>query len=197
MTCQIFDLDTRSVAMGVAWLTDVIGCHGKAALDVCYGTRLMKFVKASVIRAAPQRVFAFHELPDAFERLIPPWEEIEIMQRAEISQIGSRAIFKVRILGPIRQRWVAEHTCYDPPHVFEDVQVEGPWKYWRHRHLVEPHDAGSFLRDVIEYSPPLGRLGELAINLLFSGKLEKTFDFRHEVTRRWAEESDRDPGSPH
>jgi len=34
----------------------------------------MRFTKESVIRATPERVFAFHELPDAFERLMPPWE---------------------------------------------------------------------------------------------------------------------------
>ena len=43
----------------------------------------MKFVKESVIKASPERVFAFHHLPDAFERLIPPWEKVKVVQKAE------------------------------------------------------------------------------------------------------------------
>ena len=150
----------------------------------------MRFVKESVIRASPERVFAFHELPDAFERLIPPWEDVEIIQKADIRQIGSRAIMKIRTLGPIRERWVAEHTLYDPPHLFEDIQVDGPWKYWRHRHFVEPHQDGAVLRDEIEYTAPFGAIGEFAVNFVMRDKMEKMFDYRHDVTKKWCENKD-------
>ena len=148
----------------------------------------MRFIKESVIKASPERVFSFHELPDALERLIPPWEDIEVIQKADIRHVGSRAIIKIRILGPIRARWVAEHTIYEPPHVFEDIQVDGPWKYWRHRHFVETHDDGAILRDEIEYTAPFGVLGEFAVNLVMGDKLAKMFDYRHGVTRKWCEE---------
>ena len=92
-----------------------------------------------MIRASPERVFAFHELPDAFERLIPPWETAKIIQKADISVIGSRAIIETRIFGIFTSRWVAEHTAYDPPRMFEDVQISGPFRFWRHRHIVEAH----------------------------------------------------------
>ena len=147
----------------------------------------MKFVKKSVIRCSQERLFAFHELPDAFERLIPPWEDVEVIQKADIRQLGSRAIIRIRILGPIRERWVAEHTIYEPPHLFEDIQVEGPWKHWRHRHIVEPCGHGSLLRDEIEYTAPFGLIGEIAVRFVMGDKLQKTFDFRHDVTKKWCE----------
>ncbi len=56
----------------------------------------MKFVKESIIRAARERVFAFHELPDAFERLIPPWENARILQKADITKIGSRGDYRTK-----------------------------------------------------------------------------------------------------
>ena len=52
----------------------------------------MQFMKETVIAASAERVFAFHELPDAFERLVPPWENARIIQKADISVVGSRAI---------------------------------------------------------------------------------------------------------
>lgn len=149
----------------------------------------MKFIKESVIKAPPERVFAFHELPDAFERLMPPWENARVVQKADISKIGSRAIIEMKVLGLFPSRWIAEHTRYDPPHEFEDVQISGPFSSWRHRHIVLPHPEGAVLRDEIEFEPPLSVLGRIAAPLAIRPKLEKMFAYRHEVTRRWCEEN--------
>lgn len=147
----------------------------------------MRFVKESVFKASPERVFAFHELPDAFERLMPPWEDATIVQKADISVIGSQAIFDTKIVGLINVRWVAEHTAFEPQRMFEDTQVSGPFKSWRHRHIITPHAEGAVLRDEIEYEPPMWFLGALAAPFAVVPKLEKMFDFRHEVTRKWCE----------
>lgn len=150
----------------------------------------MLFVKESVIKAAPEKVFAFHELPDAFERLIPPGENAKVIQKADITKIGSRAIIEMKILGIFPVKWIAEHTKYDPPRMFEDVQISGPFKTWRHDHFVLPHTGGAILRDEVHFEPPLGFLGEPFVPLLVTPKLEKMFAYRHEVTRKWCEEGE-------
>ena len=150
----------------------------------------MRFVKESVMRASPERVFAFHEQPDVLNLLLPPWESARVIQTAKISEVGTNAIIETRILGPIKTRWVAQHTVYDPPHVFEDVQMKGPFRSWRHRHIVEAHAEGAILRDEIDYEPPLGFLGRALAPLLVERRLQKLFDYRHEVTRRWCERKD-------
>lgn len=147
----------------------------------------MKFTKESVIKASPERVFAFHELPDAFERLVPPWEDAKIVQKADIADIGSRAIIEQKIFGLIPSRWVAEHTAYDPPRMFEDVQISGPFASWRHRHVIEPHEEGAVLRDEIEFEPPMSIIGDLAAPLFILPRIEKMFDYRHRVTKEWCE----------
>ena len=147
----------------------------------------MRFVKQSVIRATPERVFAFHEQADVLSLLIPTWEHARVIQAAKISELDTQAIIETRVLGPFKTRWVAQHTVYDPPHVFEDVQVKGPFRCWRHRHIVEPHAEGAMLRDEIDYEPPLGFLGRAVALLLIKRRLQKLFDYRHEVTRRLCE----------
>lgn len=147
----------------------------------------MQFIKEVVIHASPERVFAFHELPDAFERLVPPWENATIVQKADITKIGSRAIIEQKIFGIFPSRWVAEHTAYDPPRMFEDVQISGPFKSWRHRHIIEPHAEGAVLRDEIEFEPPLWFLGSLAAPFAIVPKIEKMFEFRHKITKEWCE----------
>ena len=152
----------------------------------------MNFIKESVMRATPERVFAFHELPDALERLTPPWERTRVISAAPDLRPGSRAVVETRLFGIVPVRWVAEHTLYEPPRMFEDVQLSGPFHRWRHRHIVEPHAEGATLRDEIEYEPPLGPLGRLAAPLLVELRLRRLFEYRHRVTREWCESVARD-----
>lgn len=147
----------------------------------------MRFVKESLIRATPERIFAFHEQPRALELLLPPWEAARVIERAQISQKGSRAVIDTKILGLFNVRWVAEHVAYDPPRYFEDVQIKGPFRSWRHRHTVKPDKDGAILLDEINYEPPLGFLGKLFAPLLVERRLQRLFDYRHKVTREWCE----------
>lgn len=149
----------------------------------------MNFQKETFIDASQETVFSFHELDDAFERLVPPWESVRLLQRADISKVGSQAVIEQKIFGPIKQNWVAEHTKYDPPGMFEDVQVEGPFKKWVHRHIVEPHESGAILRDEIDFDPGFSFLGEIGAKLLILPKIERMFDYRHEVTKTWCEKA--------
>src|SRR6267142_3746322 len=119
----------------------------------------MRFVKQSLIRASPKLVFEFHEQPNVLALLSPPWEGARVIQSAKISEVGTLAIVETRILGPIKAKWVAEHTLYDPPRMFEDIQVKGPFRSWRHRHMIEPNGDGAMLRDQIDYEAPFGWLG--------------------------------------
>lgn len=147
----------------------------------------MRFVKESLIHATPERVFAFHEQDNALELLLPPWETATVMQAARISEVGSRAIIDTSILGPIKVRWIAEHTRYEAPHLFEDVQIKGPFRSWRHRHIITKHPEGAMLRDEIDYEPPLGPLGKLVAPWLVEPRLRKLFEYRHQVTRQASE----------
>lgn len=150
----------------------------------------MEFVKETVIKATQEEVFAFHELPDAFEMLVPPWENAKIIQKADISKIGSRAIIETKILGFIPQRWVAEHSNYDPPNMFEDIQISGPFRRWKHRHIVRSHPKGAILRDEIDYVPPMSFLGMAMTPFLVTPKLDKMFDYRHKVTKEYCEKGE-------
>lgn len=147
----------------------------------------MQFTKKSFIRASPNRVFAFHELPDAFARLLPPWESATIVQTADISVLGSQAIIDTKLFGLFTTRWIAEHTAYKAPQYFEDVQISGPFKRWWHRHIVEPREGGAMLRDEIDFEPPVGVIGALVAPILIFPKLERMFEYRHQVTKAWCE----------
>ncbi len=140
-----------------------------------------RFIKQTEIAAPPDVVFAWHEQPGAVERLAPPWERVEVLERANGLQVGTRVVFKV-YLGPFWRLWVAEHTEYEPPHLFTDVQRQGPFAYWRHRHRFEPTArGGTLMTDEVEYAAPMGVLGEMIAGWFIRKRLERMFDYRHSV----------------
>ncbi|MFO0863574.1 MAG: SRPBCC family protein [Gemmataceae bacterium] len=148
----------------------------------------LRFVKESRINAPPEVVFAFHESPGALQWLIPPWEPMKVVESSGSIQAGSRVILQGKVLGILPVRWVAEHTEYDPPRSFEDRQVSGPFAMWHHRHVMLPDGTGgTLLRDEIDYRLPLGSFGRLVGGKIVRKKLQRMFDYRHEVTRRMIE----------
>jgi ligand-binding SRPBCC domain-containing protein len=147
----------------------------------------MEFIKETFINATAEEVFAFHESPEALERLSPPWETVNVLQKANIKEIGSRAIIETKLFGIVPVKWVAEHTLYDPPRMFEDVQISGPFASWRHQHIVIPYDHGAILRDEIEFEPPMWIFGRIAAPFAILPKLEKMFEYRHKVTKEFCE----------
>ena len=155
---------------------------------------LTRYVKESRISAPPEVVFAFHDCAGALQRLIPPWEKMEVVESSGSLLPGSRVVLRGRLLGLLPVRWVAEHTEYDPPRLFADQQVSGPFAYWYHRHhTLDDRQGGTILRDEVECRPPLGALGRWLGGWLVRRKLQRIFNYRHEVTRQMIESGEWQP----
>lgn len=147
----------------------------------------MRFTKESTLEASAATVFAFHERPDAFEQLQPPWQTTRIIQPPTSLEVGTRVVLDVR-LGPLWQRIEAEHVAYEPGRMFADRMVKGPFSSWLHRHIVTPKGPDrSVLTDDIEYELPLGWLGRLVGGPFARSNLERMFEYRHRVTREACE----------
>ena len=145
---------------------------------------MARFIKETILPVSAEQAFAWHERPDAFDLLTPPWQRIEVLERPEGLADGTRLVFRL-CKGPLRLRWVAEHRDVIPGRRFCDVQVEGPFAVWHHTHSFEPRaSGGSVLRDEIEYVLPLGALGRWIAGAFVRRDLERTFDYRHRLTLR-------------
>jgi len=153
----------------------------------------MRFTAHAHIRATPERVFAFHELPDALQRLTPPWEKMRVVQAAASLRPGSRAMVMVRVAPLVWIRTESLHTVYEPPELFVDEQVRGPFGAWRHRHRIVADGDGARLSDEVDFEPPFGLLGRPFAPWIVLPRLRKLFAYRHDVTRAWCEEQ---PGLP-
>lgn len=167
-----------------------------------------RFEVKCVVPVNRHALFAYHNAPGALQRLIPPWESVQLESSDYSLEPGSTVVLKMK-LGPITLRWVAVHGDFDPPNRFEDSQQSGPFAYWHHRHLfcdgdrsekslendVHPPESGdlksakrhnpavSTLVDSIEYRVPLGKIGNFFGGRSVRRQLSAMFQYRHHVTQ--------------
>jgi hypothetical protein len=139
--------------------------------------------RTSTLPASVEEAFAWHERPGAFERLMPPWERVTVLERSGGIREGARTVVKVRV-GPARFRWLARHRDYEEGRKFVDEQVEGPFSHWVHEHRFEPEGPGATrYTDRIEFGPPFGTVGAAAARWLARPRAERMLAYRHATLR--------------
>ncbi len=123
--------------------------------------------------------FDWHARPGALERLIPPWEPAEVVERGGGLTDGGYAVLRIRV-GPAWVRWVARHRDFIRGEQFVDEQVVGPFARWVHTHRFEPDgDAACRITDRIDYLAPFGPAGVAAQALFVRRKLARMLGYRH------------------
>jgi len=151
--------------------------------------------RTSKLPFSAETVFAWHERPGAFERLTPPWEHAQVVERNGGLEDGGHAV--VRVGAPFSLRWVARHRDYLAGRQFVDEQEAGPFARWRHLHRFDPDGPGAcVVTDRIEYVPPLGPIGVAGDPLIIRPRLDRLLTYRHELLRRDLEAHDRHAGRP-
>jgi uncharacterized protein (TIGR01777 family) len=138
------------------------------------------FTKTSRINAPVHEVFQWHERTGALERLIPPWDPLDVSFKTPGIQQGARTVMKISARPlPIKLTWIAEHTQYTQNRSFQDQQLKGPFKHWVHTHTFTPDGNACIMEDRVEYALPAYLFGPLVGNAAIQRKLERIFRFRH------------------
>jgi len=141
--------------------------------------RLVSEVPASV-----ERVWDWHVRPGALQRLLPPWEPIEVLERDEGVEEGHRTTVRLG-LGPTGLTWVSEHLAPIPGKSFSDMQVEGPFGSWQHRHLFSAITGSRCeIEDRIDYELPLEPMGAFVAGRYLRERIERGIAYRHRVVSR-------------
>lgn len=142
------------------------------------------FVATTHVPASAEAVFDWHEAPGAFERLTPSSERVRVLRHEGGIRDGARVSLLVGSR-PFSLRWELEHRDYRHGRSFTDVQLSGPFRYWKHVHRMIPQGPHAcVLEDTIEYELPFGAIGRLFGRPFVARKLKRLFAFRHAVTRR-------------
>lgn len=75
----------------------------------------------------------FHFFSDAknLESITPPWLHFHILTPPPIEmRKGTKIAYQLRVRG-IPLKWISEIDFWNPPFEFVDVQLHGPYRFWR------------------------------------------------------------------
>ena len=141
------------------------------------------FVRSVVLPVSAAEAFAWHERPEAFDLLTPPWQRVR--SQAPTDGLRDASVRVIHLLaGPFRLAWVAEHYGYASGREFNDRQLRGPFAKWEHRHSFSDLEDGTcVLTDTVRYRLRFGAAGRVVAGAWVRGQLERLFVHRHAVTR--------------
>ena len=153
-----------------------------------------------------EKVFLFFANPQNLPRIMPPETATQlaalrlvppvvssrqpVASLDQFAGVGSEIVTSFRPLPiiPVRTEWIALITEFEWNHHFADIQKKGPFKRFQHRHefSVELRNgvSGTIVRDLIEYDPGFGLLGDLAQKVFIAPGLKQTFEYRQKMLEK-------------
>ena len=95
------------------------------------------------VEAPLERVWAFHDDLDSLAKITPPGIRMEVLLAERPMRVGSTILFRVKQhpLAP-PYVWEALIVRHEPPHVFVDQMVRGPFARFVHTHRFEADGTG-------------------------------------------------------
>lgn len=155
-------------------------------------------------------VFAFFANPGNLPHLMPKWQQAKVESSRLIAPpprpvapdptlrfqspaagVGSEMAISFRPIPklPLRIGWQARITEFVWNSHFCDEQVKGPFASWKHRHGIvaesRPDESGTpivgtRITDEVEYTLPLGPMGEVAQAVFLRRQMQATFVYRQQ-----------------
>jgi ligand-binding SRPBCC domain-containing protein len=137
-------------------------------------------LQRDIVVAAPlDDTFAFFADAANLERLTPSWLNFQILTAPPIvMRTGLDIDYRIRLYG-LAIPWRSRIEVWEPRARFVDRQLAGPYRWWWHEHLFEPHPQGTRVIDRVDYVPRAAWVS----GRLVRRDLERIFSHRHEILR--------------
>lgn len=141
-------------------------------------------LKASAwVPASIDRVFPFFCEVLNLQRITPPELDFRIVTPLPISiRKGTTVDYRLHLFR-LPFGWRSEITRWEPPLVFVDEQVSGPYRLWAHTHTFRVQGEGTVIEDKVAYRLPFCPLGEIAYPLV-RVQLRRIFRYRQRMIGR-------------
>jgi hypothetical protein len=153
--------------------------------------------QTQTIPVSAETAWTFFSNPANLAQLTPPDLAMRRPGGDQIAPVfpGQMLWFQIQLAPFIWKTWLTHITHVDPGVSFIDEQRSGPYKLWRHRHLITPLTSSTCeITDTVHYSLPFQPFGELAHPLFVRPMLQKIFAYRRETLKKIFHSSN--PASP-
>lgn len=141
------------------------------------------FTQETFLPYAIDFVFDFFSNAENLQALTPPSLHFQILTPLPIQmKPGALIDYRLRLFG-IPFRWRTRIDTWQPPHLFSDSQLKGPYRKWVHTHTFEPVEGGVLMRDQVHYLSPGGPLEPLINKLFVAPQVQKIFAYRNKALK--------------
>ena len=125
-----------------------------------------------------ESVFDFFSKPENLELITPRSLHFKILTPSPIS-MKEGLLIKYRIqLSSIPLNWKTLISKFDPPNIFIDEQVSGPYSKWHHTHYFTYKNNQTIVEDKVEYIVPYGFIGKVVNRFYIKRMLRSIFEYR-------------------
>jgi ligand-binding SRPBCC domain-containing protein len=141
-------------------------------------------IETSLVLPVPlDRVFAFFADAGNLEAITPPELRFRILTPGPIAmRAGAEIDYALRLWG-VPLGWRTLISRWEPPTMFVDMQLRGPYRSWVHTHrFVDLGRGRTWITDEVRYAlpyPPLGRVGGPVVRR----QLRRIFRYRQRRVR--------------
>jgi ligand-binding SRPBCC domain-containing protein len=140
------------------------------------------FLQVQQFPVSLERLWEFFMHPANLQQITDDKYKFTVLSRQEDIETMRQGLLINYKLSPflgIYYNWITEITELEDKDYFIDVQKEGPYKKWIHKHSFKAIEGGVEMRDELSYEMPYGIIGKLAYALFIRKQVGEIFRFRY------------------
>ena len=136
-----------------------------------------------------EEIFPFFTKPENLSLLTPRWLKFKIRKKStEHMEENAQFVYTIKFHN-ISMYWKTKITKFEPPYVFVDEQLRGPYKKWVHTHTFEAKGDSTVMFDRVEYDLYGWFLKSIIHNFFVKNSVKKIFKYRKKVLGEYFEQN--------
>ncbi len=128
------------------------------------------------------KAWDFFSDPRNLAHITPPSFDFRLLSVVpeKVSE-GLSIEYRIKPLLGIPIKWVSLIKDVKAPYEFVDIQKNGPYRYWHHRHHFQEASGGVIMKDIIHYELPLEWLLPWVNQVVVVKQLKLIFGYRYKT----------------
>ncbi len=141
-----------------------------------------RFAGSVTIKAPIESVFDFHTDTNNLAKIMPGVVEIVSLSKRGAGH-GTLIELVMRWRKIVTLKWLVKLEVFDRPNQLVDLQLKGPFKFFRHARTFVTTADGTKMTDDLTYELPFGLLGRTIDRTFVRRIVAAQFALRHRLTK--------------